>query len=80
MGMELVRDKATREAFEPADKVGLRVEKHCLRHGLITRAIGDRLCFCPPLIIERGHIDEIVDAVAEALDDTLAELGDEITA
>ena len=45
-----------------------------------SRVIGDRLCFCLPLIIERGHIDEIVDSVAKALDDTLAELGDEFTA
>jgi 4-aminobutyrate--pyruvate transaminase len=75
VGMELVRDKATREAFDPAEKVGLRAEQHCLRHGIITRAIGDRLAICPPLIIEEGHIDEIALALTKAIDDTAAELG-----
>ncbi|MDP6707809.1 MAG: aspartate aminotransferase family protein [Alphaproteobacteria bacterium] len=75
VGMELVRDKATREAFDPDEKVGLRAEQHCLRHGIITRAIGDRLAICPPLIIEEEQIDEIALALTKAIDDTAAELG-----
>ena len=75
VGMEIVQDKATRQAFDAAEKVGLRVEKHCLSHGLISRAIGDRIAICPPLIIDEGQIDEIAAALSKALDDTWAEVG-----
>ena len=74
LGMELVRDKATRETFDPAQKVGATVDRYCIEHGLITRAIGDRLALCPPLIITEAEIDEMVTAVSAALDDTWAEL------
>ncbi len=74
LGMELVRDKATRETFDPAQKVGATVDRYCIEHGLITRAIGDRLALCPPLIITEAEIDEMVTAVSGALDDTWAEL------
>ena len=74
LGMELVRDKATRETFDPAQKVGATVDRYCIEHGLITRAIGDRLALCPPLIITEAEIDEMVTAVSHALDDTWAEL------
>jgi 4-aminobutyrate--pyruvate transaminase len=75
VGMEIVQDKATRQAFDAAEKVGLRVEKHCLSHGLISRAIGDHIAICPPLIIDEGQIDEIAAALSKALDDTWAEVG-----
>ena len=74
-GIELMKDKATREAFDPAQKVGQLAEKKCLQHGLITRAVGDRLAFCPPLIIEEEQVDEMISALSKALDDALDEVG-----
>jgi adenosylmethionine-8-amino-7-oxononanoate aminotransferase len=38
-----------------------------LGQGVITRAIGDSLTFCPPLVITDDEIDRIVDGVAAAL-------------
>ena len=73
-GIELMADKAARVAFEPAQKVGERVQNHALAQGLVVRAMGDRIALCPPLIITRSHIDEIAAALAKALDATWAEL------
>jgi len=42
---------------------------------LITRAVGDRLAFCPPLIIEEEQVDEMISALSKALDDALDEVG-----
>lgn len=73
-GLEIVRDKRTRESFDPAVKVGERIQRAALRHGLISRALGDRLALCPPLIIGEPHVDEIAGAVRSALDDVWAEV------
>ena len=73
-GLEIVRDKSTREAFDPGIMIGDRIQRAALRHGLIARALGDRLALCPPLIIGEAHVDEIARAVRNALDDVWSEL------
>ena len=73
-GLEIVRDKRTRESFDPADRIGESIQRAALRHGLISRALGDRLALCPPLIIGEPHVDEIAGAVRSALDDVWAEV------
>jgi L-2,4-diaminobutyrate transaminase len=63
MGIELVADKATRQAFDPARKVAARLTKLCFSEGLITRSLpgGDITAFSPPLPISREEIDQIVE-------------------
>ena len=39
----------------------------CFQHGALVRATGDVIAFSPPLIIERGQIDELFGLVADAL-------------
>ncbi len=71
-GVELVRDKETGEAFDPADAVGPFCNQRAEDHGLIVRAIGDTISFCPPLIITADEIEEMIARFRLALDDTLA--------
>ena len=75
--LEFVSDKDSRQRFESAAKVGIRVSQACIDNGLIARAMpqGDILGFAPPLIITRAEVDEVVartrravDSVAEALE------------
>jgi 4-aminobutyrate---pyruvate transaminase len=73
-GLELVADKSTRAAFDPERKVGATVDKYAREFGLITRFIGDRVAFSPPLIITEPEIDEAVSRTRRALDAALAEL------
>lgn len=69
--LELVRDKATKESFSPADGVGAMAMQIAHEEGLICRAAGgDNLAFCPPLVIEEAQIDEMFDAVGRILDRT----------
>lgn len=70
--VELVADKASREPFAPSEGVAAYAGTRALSHGLITRALGDTVNFCPPLIVTRAQIDEMFDAAKHALDDTLA--------
>ncbi len=69
-GVELVADKATRAKFDPVGKVGAHLYARGHEHGLVIRAIGDTICFCPPLIVTEADVGEIVDRFALALDDT----------
>jgi 4-aminobutyrate--pyruvate transaminase len=72
--MELVRDKATRAVFDPARKVGGVVDLYAREYGLITRFIGDRIAFSPPLIITETEIDEMAERLGRALDSAWAEI------
>jgi 4-aminobutyrate--pyruvate transaminase len=69
-GVELVRDKKSKAAFDPVERVGAYAATRCQEHGLITRAIGDTLAFCPPLIIDRTQIREMISRFHRALEDT----------
>jgi 4-aminobutyrate---pyruvate transaminase len=74
-GMELMRDKARREPFDPGLGVGARAAAAAQRHGLIVRVVGDRVVFAPPLVIEPADIEEIATRLHRGLD----ELADELT-
>jgi 4-aminobutyrate--pyruvate transaminase len=70
--VELVRDKGTREKFDPPGKVGLYLSERAVEHGLILRNMADSIAFCPPMIITEAQVDELVSRFARALEDTLA--------
>jgi putrescine---pyruvate transaminase len=75
--IELVRDKASRERFEPISRVGLLCRDHCFRNGLIMRACWDTMVFAPPLIIDKAEIDEWMVLARKALDLTLEDVSRE---
>ena len=68
--IELVKDKASKASFDPKQFVGAYLAKRAQAHGLITRAMGDHLGFCPPLIITAEQIEELLRRFKLALDDT----------
>ena len=69
--VELVADKATKEGFPPPVKIGIECMNRALDHGLIVRALGDSVAFCPPLVINDREIDEMFSKFERALADTL---------
>jgi 4-aminobutyrate--pyruvate transaminase len=70
--LELVADKAAKTPFDPAEAVGPFLIKRAHHHGVILRALGDSIAFCPPLIIKEAEIDLMFERFALALGDTLA--------
>ncbi len=70
--LELVADKKTKRAFEPKKMVGATCVNFLQELGLINRAMGDSVAFCPPLIITTEQIHEMFDMVGAALDQTEA--------
>jgi 4-aminobutyrate---pyruvate transaminase len=69
-GVELVADKTTKKKFDPIGKVGGHVFSKAHEHGLIIRAIGDVIAFCPPLIISEDQVRDMVGRFKQTLDDT----------
>ena len=70
--VELVKDKATKEPFDPKSGVGLYLYKRAQAHGLIVRNLVDSIAFTPPLIVTEADIDEILARFGKALDETTA--------
>jgi len=68
--VELVKDKDTKQAFDPKSGVGARCQNFAYDHGLIIRALGDSLAFCPPLAISEDDTNELLDCFEKALNDT----------
>ena len=62
-GIELVRDRATREPYPAAERIGRRVCDAALRQGVLLRPLGDVIVLWPPLAISLEQLDEIVAAV-----------------
>ncbi|MDP2696804.1 aspartate aminotransferase family protein [Thalassospira sp.] len=71
---ELVSDSCAKTPFAPAGSAGKAVAAKCLEQGLIVRALGDTVAFCPPLIITHDEIDLMFDRAEAALTDWHATL------
>ncbi|WP_066733183.1 aspartate aminotransferase family protein [Cupriavidus sp. D384] len=72
--VELAREPAERQSFDPTLKAGPRVAQLAQQHGLIVRAMGDTLAFCPPLIITPSQIDDLFERFDRAMADFTREM------
>ena len=66
--VELVEDKASKQSFAPARKIGAALQEMAQENGLILRAIGDSIAFSPPLILSTAQANEITEKFGQALD------------
>jgi len=62
-GIELVKNKRTKEPFPSEDKIGVKVTQGAREEGVLLRPLGDVIVICPPLSITIDQIDQIVDAI-----------------
>lgn len=67
-GIEIVKNKVTKAQFEAKKAVAAKSCAFAQEEGLIVRPLaGDRVAFCPPLIISEAEIDEMFDRYERAL-------------
>ncbi len=77
-GVEFVKDKNTKETFDPALKVNTKVFDAAFKRGLLTYpgsggadgSRGDHILICPPFIITKEQIGELVNILREAIQAT----------
>ncbi|MNO33631.1 L-Lysine-8-amino-7-oxononanoate aminotransferase [compost metagenome] len=68
--VELVMDRDTKVPFETVGRLGKYLAACAQQRGMITRAMGDSIAFCPPLICSLADIDRIVEIFKASLDET----------
>ena len=81
-GVEIVRDRASKEPFDPALQLHARIKREGMARGLMTYPMGgtidgragDHILLAPPFIVEEEHLDLIVGRLGEAIDAALATL------
>ena len=65
--VEIVKDKATKEEFPAADKVGFRIHEETQKRGLYSRHRGDVFLLAPPLVTTDAEIDRILQILGESV-------------
>ncbi|MEH6402578.1 MAG: aspartate aminotransferase family protein, partial [Sneathiella sp.] len=78
-GLELVKDRSTKDPFDPALKIHGRIKAAAMEAGLMCYPMGgtidgrrgDHVLLAPPFIVDRNHIDEIVGKLKRAVDTAL---------
>lgn len=73
--IEFVKDKETKTRFDEKEGFCKRVMAYALQDGLILRQVEDIIEFCPPLIITKAEVDEMIKITEAAVTKTEKELG-----
>lgn len=79
VGIELVRDRATKEAFVPQRRLHAAIKNEAMARGLMVYPMGgtidgqrgDHILLAPPFIVSASDLSEIVARLAEAVDAAL---------
>ncbi len=75
VGIELVRDRETKEPFDGRLGMGRRACRRARELGLLTRPLGDVVTFLPPLATPEEDLEEMVAILAQAIADVGREEG-----
>lgn len=67
VGIELVRDRATRTPYPPSAKIGMQVILAARRNGVILRPLGNVIVLMPPLSITESEIELLSRVTSEAI-------------
>jgi adenosylmethionine---8-amino-7-oxononanoate aminotransferase len=74
VGVELVRDWRTREAFDLRERAGIRVCEAMAKRGVLTRPIGNVVVLMPPYGTTASQARRMVAALREAVVETFEQL------
>jgi adenosylmethionine-8-amino-7-oxononanoate aminotransferase len=73
IGIELVRDKKSREPYDWAERIGVRASLRARELGMLTRPLGNVAVFIPPLSSTESELDAMTDILAAAIRDVTEE-------
>ncbi|NRR19299.1 adenosylmethionine--8-amino-7-oxononanoate transaminase [Brevibacillus sp. MS2.2] len=68
-GIELVRDKETKEPYHWNERIGVRVCQVAREKGLLTRPLGNVIVFIPPLVSTTEELADMVGILTESIQD-----------
>ncbi|MGM0881632.1 MAG: adenosylmethionine--8-amino-7-oxononanoate transaminase [Bacillota bacterium] len=67
VGIELVRDKMSREPYDWTERIGVRTSLRARELGMLTRPLGNVVVFIPPLVSTEAELDAMTDILADAI-------------
>lgn len=67
IGIEIVRDPETKEAFPLSAGFGSRIARLCQERGLLIRNLADTFIVSPPLVLTRAEADTVVEVFEDAI-------------
>ncbi len=70
-GIEIVRDKSTREAYPYALQVGAQICARARQYGVILRPLADTIVVMPPLIISPANLDHLMNTIERCIGEVL---------
>ena len=81
VGVELVRDRASKATFDPAKKLHARIKARAFANGLLCYPMGgtidgqhgDHVLLAPPFIVSEAELQTLVDRLALSIDEALAQ-------
>ena len=65
--VELVRDKSTKQSFDPSDQVGLQVNQATIERGLFSRVKADSYLLAPAVVVTTEQLDRAVQILTESI-------------
>ena len=66
-GVELVKDKATKEMFDASDGIGAKVHGETVKRGMFSRVRGDCYCVAPPIVTSESTLDDIASILGDSV-------------
>lgn len=66
-GVELVRDKSTKEPFAFEEKAGWKVALAARERGLIIRPLGNTIVIMPPLAVSTDNLNTMLDIIEDSI-------------
>lgn len=67
-GMELVKDKGTKEPYSWDEKIGIKVCLEARKRGLITRPLDNVIVVMPPLSINTYQLNKMMNILYESIE------------
>jgi adenosylmethionine---8-amino-7-oxononanoate aminotransferase len=68
VGIELVKNKKTKRAYQSKEKTGHRVIMEARKRGVIIRPLGDVIVLMPPLAIDNELLHRLLDVTFESIE------------
>ena len=68
VGIELVKNRATKEPYPVEDKIGIKVIQEARKHGLIIRPLGNVIILMPPLSIAATDLKRMAGIVYRSIE------------
>lgn len=73
VGIELVRDRVSKETYEWAEAIGVRVCRRARERGLLIRPLDSIITFLPPLASTTEELGEMLDIIYQAIEEVTGE-------